>query len=309
MATTFSDVFSKIDIAVADFIGGGISNLMNTVEPLLLSGFTVYLLFIFLSYWNSSFEESIIDFFKRSMAWFAILGLSLNISNYNQYIMPLVMGLGDGLSVALNGQTNATVLDNMAKSMIDIVIGNQDEANTYPMPFGLGDYIKAIINNAIIIISFSAFLVISASYILLAKIFMSILALLGPLFISLALFPATRQFFTAWVNQVVNYGLLLLLMNITAGLMIKIFGEVLNLSSVEYPVSVSFLVGVLLLSFMFFVVLLKLPDLASGLAGGISADGFAQAGRAVKSLTSPKQQKKKEDSEPKSPKNNMEENK
>lgn len=281
MATMFSDVFDKIDVAIQEVIAGNVSSLMNVLEPLLLSAFTVYLLFLFLSYWNGRFEDSIVDFFKKVIAWILILGFSVNVSGYNQTIMPIVMGLGDGLSQALNGQTNATVLDNMANSMIEIVIQNQDEADTYPMPFGLGDYLKAVANNAIVIISFSVFLVVSASYILLAKIFTGILALVGPVFISLGLFPATRQYFTAWINQVVNYSLMLLLMNITASFMIKIYGEVLNLSSVEYPITVSFLVGMVLLSFMFFVVLLKIPELANGLAGGVSVGGFTQAGRAI----------------------------
>lgn len=300
MATLFVDVFGKIDTAIQQIIGGGIANLMSTVTPILVSSFTVYLLFLLVSYWNANLEDTAIDLFKRGMAWFVILSLALNMATYNEYVTPTVMGLGDMLSKALNGQANADVLDNMANAMVDIVTKNQDEANTYPMPIGLGDYLKAILNNAIIIISFSVFLVISASYILLAKVFLGILALIGPLFISLALFPATRQYFTAWVNQVVNYGLLLFLMNVTASLMIKIFGEVLNLSNIEYPISNTFLIGVVLLSFMFFVILLKLPELASGLAGGISIGGFSQAGRAMKSLTSPKQPKK--EPTPQSPK-------
>lgn len=287
----FTDVFGKVDTAILETLGGGIANLMSIVSPILLSGFTVYLLFLFVSYWTANLEDTAIDLFKKGMAWFVILSLALNIATYNEYITPTVMGLGDMLSKGLNGQANASVLDTMSNSMVDIVTKNQDEANKLPIT-SVGRFIMIIIYNAIIIISFSVFLVVSASYILLAKVFLGILALIGPLFISLALFPATRQYFTAWVNQVVNYGLLLFLMNITASFMIKIFGEVINFSSIEYPVSNTFLIGVVLLSFMFFVILLKLPELASGLAGGITADGFAQAGRTIRSVTSSKQPKK-----------------
>lgn len=280
MATMFSDVFDKIDVAIQEVIAGNVSSLMNVLEPLLLSGFTVYLLFLFLSYWNGSFEDSIVDFFKKVIAWILILGFSVNVSGYNQTIMPIVMGLGDGLSHALNGQTNATVLDNMATSMVDIVIKNNDEANKLPIT-SVGRYLMIVIYNAIVIISFSVFLVISASYILLAKIFTGILALVGPVFISLGLFPATRQYFTAWINQVVNYSLMLLLMNIVASFMIKIYGEVIDFSNIDYPTTNTFLISVVLLSFMFFVVLLKIPELANGLAGGVSVGGFTQAGRAI----------------------------
>lgn len=280
MATVFTEVFDKIDVAIQEVIAGNVSNLMNTLEPLLLSGFTVYLLFLFLSYWNGSFEDSIVDFFKKVIAWILILGFSVNVSGYNQTIMPIVMGLGDGLSHALNGQTNATVLDNMATSMVDIVIKNNDEANKLPIT-SVGRYLMIVIYNAIVIISFSVFLVVSASYILLAKIFTGILALVGPVFISLGLFPATRQYFTAWINQVVNYSLMLLLMNIVASFMIKIYGEVIDFSNIDYPTTNTFLISVVLLSFMFFVVLLKIPELANGLAGGVSVGGFTQAGRAI----------------------------
>ncbi|QPT43568.1 type IV secretion system protein (plasmid) [Moraxella nonliquefaciens] len=239
MATMFSDVFDKIDVAIQEVIAGNVSNLMNVLEPLLLSGFTVYLLFLFLSYWNGRFEDSIVDFFKKVIAWILILGFSVNVSGYNQTIMPIVMGLGDGLSHALNGQTNATVLDNMATSMVDIVTKNNDEAKKLPIT-SVGRYLMIVIYNAIVIISFSVFLVISASYILLAKIFTGILALVGPVFISLGLFPATRQYFTAWINQVVNYSLMLLLMNIVASFMIKIYGEVIDFSNIDYPTTNTF---------------------------------------------------------------------
>lgn len=307
MATIFSDVFGKVDIAIQEVIVGNASKLMSVLEPLLLSSFTVYLLFVFLSYWNSSIEENIVDFLKKIFVWMLIIGFSTNMSIYNEYVIPVVMNLGDGLSSALNGQNNATVLDDMANAMINIVVNNQDEANQLPIT-SVGRYLMIIIYNAIVIISFSVFLVVSSAYILLAKIYSGILALVGPLFIAMALFPTTRQYFSAWINQVINYALLLLLMNITASFMIKIYGEIINFSNIEYPTSNNFLVSVVLLSFMFFVVLLKIPELASGLAGGLSANGFAQAGRVIKSLTSANQKGgNKNQSPPKPSKNSISE--
>lgn len=294
--TVFTDVFNKIDIAVMDIVAGNIGSLMNTLEPLLLSGFTVYLLFVFLSYWNGNLNDTLVDMFKRIMAWFVILGFSLNMSNYNEYIAPIVMGLGESLSVALSGDTSSSILDNMANNMVDIVVKNQDEANQLPIT-SVGRYIMIVLYNAIVIISFSVFLVIASSYILLAKVLTAILALIGPLFICLALFPATRQFFNLWVNQVINYSLLLLVMNILANFMVVIYGEIINFSDIEYPTSNTFLIEVVLLSFMFFVILLKTPDFVTGLSGGTSANGFSQAGRAIKNLTSPKQEKQKDKSD------------
>lgn len=275
--TTFTEIFQRIDTTVVNTIASGTVNLINVVSPVMLAGFTCYMLFVFLSYWQgSSVEGTMVDLIKRNVAWAVIIGLSMNIGNYNHYVLPAVLHLGDNLSQAFSGQpaSNASVLDALATQLVDIVNFNSDKASQLLMPFGLGTYINIVVKNAILIICFSAFLIIAAAYIMLAKVFLAILAVVGPIFIVMALFPVTRNLASAWGMQVLNYSLLLLFFNITAG----VFVGYLNFSltgGLSDTLSYSSLIHILLATLMFGIFLLKLPELASGLAGGIAANGFA----------------------------------
>ena len=273
----FSNIFNEIDNVVVHTITGNISNVANILSPIFLSAFIVYVLFVFLSYWQgSSPEATMIDLIKRVAVWGLIISLGVNIGNYNNTVVPIVLGLGEGLVQAFNGlgDTSGEALDKLGEQLVDIVVNNNDKANSIPMPFGLGDRIEVIFKNAVIIISFGIFLIVCGSYIILAKVMLAVLAVLGPIFISLALFPATRQFFMSWVNQVVNYSLYLLTVNITAGLFIGYISG--DFSGVESDTQTG-VIHIALTSFLFFVVVLKLPEFTAGLVGGIANNGFAAA--------------------------------
>lgn len=272
----FTNIFTLIDDSIVKVVVSKSANLITVIEPLLLSGFTVYLLFLFLSYWNSSFEENIVDFFKKSIAWFVILGLSLNLGNYNEYVVPFVLGLGDGLSHTFSG-TDTSVngnLDELTTIILDGIAETLKEAD------GISGTVVAIITILLISVFSLIFLVISAGYILLAKVFAGILVVVGPVFIALALFPATRQFFSSWLNQVLNYALLTLFIHILMTIFIQFMVGAVGKGYIDLGRGFNIAIG----AGVFFVIMLRLPDLASGLAGGLASSGFSQAGRVAKAV-------------------------
>lgn len=271
--TIFSDVFTLIDTAIINVVSSKTANLMSALSPVFLAGFIVYVIFVVWSYLGSSIENTLFDLLKRIAAWGFIISFSINVSSYITNVVPLVTGLGDGLTHIFSGSTGTidSSLDSLATSFAQGVWDTYDKAE------GIEGTLLAICSIIIIVIFGVPFFIIAAAYILLAKVFASILAVVGPIFIACALFPATRQYFSAWVNQVVNYALLLLLLNITATLFVEFiqvqFGT--GLFDITRALNLSFATG------MFFIVLLKLPELASGLSQGMAINGFAQAGRAL----------------------------
>lgn len=289
--TLFEDIFLEIDNTVLTNLAGGTANLANIVAPAFQAVFLVYVVFVAWSYWqnNASIESSAIDLVKRVVVWGLILGFSMNISGYNSTIVPLVLGLGDGLSQAFTGggATNAVALDTLATQIVDIVNANASAAWEVE---GIGEKIGAVIgstfDNALILITSSLFFVIAAAYIVLVKIFLAILVVLGPIFIAFLLFPATRQYGMNWINQVLNYSLLTLLVNIAGGFFIAYVNTVLGGITgaggaagaliFNDVVAMSAIIQIVLATLMFVIILWKLPELASSLAGGMAANGFGQ---------------------------------
>lgn len=280
----FQSIFERIDDIVRSEIANKASTLMNVLEPLFLSGFIIYVLLVFWSYWqNPNPEQTMLDVIKRVMVWGLIIGFSINVGTYNNTVVPIVMDLGDGLSQAFTGNatSNASALDALTGQIVDMVNKNAEQAYKTP---GISEKIAAVINttfnNAIILIASSIFLVVAAAYIVLTKIFLALLAVIGPLFIFLGIFPATRQFFMSWVNQVINYSFLMLFVNVAGGFFISYIDSVLQdmVSSgnliTDNIIGLSGVVQIVLATLLFVIVLLKLPELSSGIAGGVASNGF-----------------------------------
>lgn len=291
----FKSIFERIDDVIINNIAGGTANLLNIVAPLIQAVFIIYVMFIVFSYWQNgaSIEGMFFDTLKRVAAIGVIIGFSVNLSGYNDAVLPIVLGLGDGLSQAFTGSptSNASSLDALAGQIADIVNANADAAwEAEGIAEKVALVIETTLNNAVILITSSIFLVIAAAYIILVKVFLAILAVLGPIFISLLLFPASRQYGMNWINQVLNYSLLTLLINIAGGFFINYVNNVLNdmtASStgattgagvvLDGVIGTTGVTQIVLATLLFVIILWKLPELSSGLAGGITAGGgFSQ---------------------------------
>ena len=274
----FTNIFTLIDESILRVIISKSGSFISVIEPLLVSGFTVYLLFLFMSYWNGRIDETAIDFAKKCLVWVIVLTFTFNIDTYNEYIPPIVMGFGDYLSQKLSG-ADTTIngsLDELLNIVIDGVGATMEKAS------GIMGTVLAVSVVLLIVVASLIFLVISAGYILLAKVFAGILVVVGPFFVGTALFPATRQFFHSWVNQAVNYILLTFFLNVLMAFFIEFMVSSFGTGAIDLSRGFNIAVG----SGIFFVVLLRLPELASNLSGGLSANGFSQATRIATNVTS-----------------------
>lgn len=267
----FTDVFNNIDSTVNSVIVGKTANMIAIISPVLLSAFIVYVIFVTWSYFGSSVEQTMFDLLKRILAWGVIISFALNLGTYNNTVVPMVLGLGEGLAAAFSGApADATALDSLVNSLGDMLKASYEEYDLLPFT-EVGAKIRIVITNFVVMLCFALFLIIAAAYIILAKVFLAILVVLGPIFIALALFPATRQFFSSWLNQVINYNLYFLFINVVGAIFITYINSTFAPTTLLTDGGVLHLVLVLL---FFAIILLKLPEMASGLAGGIAANGF-----------------------------------
>ena len=332
MATTFfTDLFNSLDTATAT-LGSGMSNVLNIVLPAFEAVFIVYMMFVVWSYWQnaSSIESTAIDLFKRIVGLGLLIGLGINYSTYSSVVFPFVTDFGDGLAQTWGGSATSTgsQLDGIIEKISQITDTNSADAQTAlnnapvaqgePQPTqgivdtvigaasgmadaviastvgALGNEVMAFLQNIIIWISSAIFLVVSAAYLLVAQVMLILLAAIGPIFFGFALFPATRQFFTNWIGQVLNYGFLFLFMTISAEIFITYIDSQLDASKTammvgEYAVTANSMLSLMCMFVIFAVMLIQLPSLTSGLFGGLSAGGFgslASAANATKRIVS-----------------------
>ena len=112
----------------------------------------------------------------------------------------------------------------------------------------------------------------AAALILLAKISMTVVLTLGPLFIGLLLFDATKQFFTGWLNQALNglfqYVIAVLIVSIGIGFFATAADSTVTKIGSAIP-SFLFVLQLIIVGVAVFVALMQAGAIASALAGGV----------------------------------------
>lgn len=187
---------------------------------------------------------------------------------------------------AISGEVPATDVPTEDKGIIGTVKETLSDLTAGAMESmfgGLTDSIWVMIQNALIWVFSGSYLAVAGAFMLVAQIILSLLAAIGPIFFGLALFPATRGYFTNWVGSVLNYGFFFLFVNIMAHFSIGIVDKQMDVFAANGGsggMAIGVVLSVVCLFVVFIVVLLQLPQLSSSLFGGVAAGGFGTAARA-----------------------------
>lgn len=280
MAFTFiTEIFTEIDSVLLVTLGSKTASIINIISPVMMSAFILYVLLFTMSYMinGTDLTEVGSDLIKRFLAWAVIIGLSMNIGNFTSIIVPIANNVPQEIMQAISGASNATItssLDNLISMYLDVIatmFSNIDFMD-------IGGYLGGIFIAGIMVIGGFIFVIIASGYILLAKVTTAILLVIAPIFISLALFPATRQYANLWVGQLVNAGLIMIIISVICAVEIGILERAVS-GVTDLDITTASKVAVA--SGIFTVLLHRVPDLASALAGGMSLNGFGQTGRSV----------------------------
>jgi type IV secretion system protein VirB6 len=256
----FSSMISQFDQNILNTINTGSTRLISLISPLMAVCFSIYVLLILWTYWQGRNDEPINDFLMRMASWALVLTCGMNIQFYSDYVVPFINGLGEQISGALTGGTNTVSgLDNLLSAYINAAQTIYSQASGFQT-------IAAIAIIGLLVILGSPFMAIAAAYILLAKFALGLLLALGPLFISLALFPPTRRFFENWAGQCMNYVFLVSLFA-AAGAIECAFATTM-IPNATTP-SWQQIIELCLMGIAFVIISWNLPGLASQLGGGV----------------------------------------
>lgn len=264
----FTHVYNYFDTAVTAVLVNGTANMIALITPLVTTAFGLYVLLIVHSYMrgNADIIDDMEDWFYRMIGWAAIITYGMNISTYQTYVAPFVIGLGDDLaSIAGPGINAPAALDTMANAFIDSFI------KMYTAADGIKQTMFALMAIVSVAIFGGVFMAIAIAYIILAKVALGVLVAIGPLFIAAALFPATRDLFKNWTAQVLNYSFMVLLFSFGAQIEIA-----LMTTQIPTGLTISSVFNISLLSFVMIFVSLNFPSIAAALAGGIGISTMAR---------------------------------
>ena len=265
------------------------TTIATTIAPLFSIGFGIYILLIMVNYMRGAETEPVLDFCLRCVAFAVVIGLGINAANYTSTVMPIVTGIGNDLANAVSGGTvSAGTLDQLTLHYLKII----DDSNSAIADFQgftyLGAKINVSIKSLLVMLGLVPFLVAATMTIVVANVGSIFVAMVGPLYFGFLLFPATRQYFSAWVNTAFSYALIPLLVSVismvSVGLSKKMIADASGkLNDISFKIVFLCVIGNLLL----LCILRHVSALASSLsAGGINAampNGLGAAVSGVKS--------------------------
>lgn len=226
------------------------------------------------------------DFMYRVLGFAVVMGIGFSAGSYASIVLPIVTGLGNDLASAVSGGTvTSGALDNLVIFYWSM-IGDAMAAMTDNSIVQMGMTVMTLVQVAIVIIGLIPFLVIATVTIITANIGSGLVAMVGPIFFGCLLFPATRQYFSAWVNTAFSYALVPLLVAVlsmvSVGISIEFMGDAPLTDGSSFNVFFA-AVGNLILA----ALMKNVGSLASSLsAGGINMGSAGGLGSATSSVMS-----------------------
>ena len=116
----------------------------------------------------------------------------------------------------------------------------------------------------------------------LSNIALAVLLALGPLFIGMLFFDATKRFFAAWIAQLANYALITILTVMVAALLLQVVQSFATQTAARGTgVLTVDVLHMVLIAVLVFLVLRQVMPIAAGLAGGVSLNSYGLASRGI----------------------------
>lgn len=266
---------------------GKVINLINYTSPLISTGIGIFIILQAYHYYNKGFDETILDLSRRMIGWILIAMIALNAGNYEK-IAQMAYKLPDEIASAVNGtEFKANAFDASRKTAdeaIDAV--GEKSLNTFKGLKNLGKSIIFEIQLFLSKIFAGVMLLFIFGYYLITKILLLLVLMVGPLFIGCLFFPTTRQWGMAWINQVVNYTVTIVLYMVLAMMQKNFIDTHLinfvnlikdNTAVMSNPVLLIAGTGVMcciffLSTIIFILVSMRVPSVAASITGGATVE-------------------------------------
>lgn len=285
----YSDIFSQVDGALTSYVSDTASTVIGAISGVATTMFTIYVVMWGISMIRGLINEPITDGAIRMVRIAVVMGIALNIGLYNQFLADWLMQTPDRLGAIIASgssdvSTNVDFLDTLFSKLYDLGNAFWQKANAAGglIPdIGLILVAIGIWAVGIIATGYGAFLLV------LAKTGLALVMALGPIFVLLTMFDATRKFFDSWISQVVKFVLMAVLTAAAIKLILKIIETYLTAHGagiIEDPTIPQSLPAFALCAIAF-LVMMQVSSIASGLAGGVAISTLGAAGWAYNKAT------------------------
>lgn len=273
----FSTFWSWLNGQLATYIGDNTARLANVLEPAVVTLATVYVMAWGYLHLTGKIEEPFIAGLKRIGLLALIFGVGLHLWLYNTVIVDTFYHAPSQLAAAVVGAADPVATIDRIWESGGAVAGNLwDKGGIMNGDFGF------YLAGALVWCLIGLLCVYAMFLIALSSIALAVLLALGPLFIAMLLFEATRKLFAAWISQLATYALITILTVLIGALLLQIVqsyaAQTLARGTAILTVDA---LNMVLVAMLVFLVLRQVMPIASGLGGGLALSSFGLVSRGI----------------------------
>jgi type IV secretion system protein VirB6 len=273
----FATFWSWLNGQLTTYIGDNTARLASVLEPAMVTMATIYVMALGYLHLTGKIVEPLEAGLKRVGLIALVLGAGLQLWLYNSVVVDTFYNAPTQLAAAVVGAGDPV-------TTIDTIWNAGGEAAGQLWARGgyllnsYGFYVAALLVWVLV----GALCVYAMFLIALSSVALAVLLALGPLFIGMLLFDATRRLFSAWLAQLSNYALITVLTVMVSALLLKVVQSfATQTAALGSSITTVDAIDMVLASVLVFLVLLQIMPIAAGLAGGVSLNSFGVISRSA----------------------------
>lgn len=286
-----NDFLMKFDTAVVSYWQNLVSSVVSAISPVATSLLGIYIILWGWSMLRGHIQEPVMDGLGRMTRLAMIVSVALSVGYYNSILANWISQTPDylaSLGTAGGGGTSSTMTqyaDQVAEQLLQI----WDAMGKTFASTGWTTAMSALPTVAVGILMFVAILLLLIYIVfllILSKMAIAILIGVGPIFVLALIFESSKNWFSMWWAQVLNYSFLALLAGAAGALVLQFMMQYLTAANLPNAIATgqgftSAMVPPIALAGIGSLLLVQAPSMASGLAGGIAISTLGAFGQAV----------------------------
>lgn len=265
------DLFNAIDAAAKTQMGN-VNKVMSIAGIVVGAFWMIYILMQSLFWYFEGLtvviKEVLFTIFKASCIMFMAFSVSWYVSTIVPTVTELPVWLGN--TIAGNTSENTNLIDGLIVSYVD---GLVKLFKAIKLELGAFFVIGSIF---FYVLGGVPFLGVAVGTMITLKAATTLIMVVGPIFIALALFPKTQQYFWGWVGVLGGFILTQALFAVVIGLEINYITS--NVLKADANYSIGSCLGILLTFGAFTLLATELPNYAASIMGGAPSGGVSGMG-------------------------------
>ena len=263
----FTTFWSWLNGQLATYIGSNTARLATALEPAVVTTAIIYVMAWGYLHLTGQIDEPVVAGLKRIMVLVVAFGVSLDLWLYNAVIVDTFYKAPAQLAAAVTG----------SKESGGAVAGNlwtKGHLMGWFSGFGF------IVGGTVVWCLMGLLCVYAMFLIALSDIALAVLLALGPLFVAMLFFEATKRMFSAWIAQLATYALITILTVMMASLLLQIVQSYASQTAARGSAIVTVdALNMILVAMLVFLILRQIMPIAASLAGGLSLNTFGMLSR------------------------------